>query len=188
MNPDTLLANEMNGEPLSVEHGAPLRLIVPGWYGMASVKWLRKITVLDHKYEGFFQTDRYVVPGDDGNPVPVSNIAVKSLISWPQQGESLRMDTYNVVGLAWSGHAHIRKVEFSDDGGESWQEAELVGPRYRYAWQQWNFAWNPKRTGHHNIVARAEDEEGNLQPLESKWNRLGYMINGVKPVCVTVTE
>lgn len=185
-HPHTLLAHEMNGEPLTREHGYPLRLIVPGWYGMASVKWLRRISILNEKFSGFFQTDRYVIEEDDGKVKPLANMNVKSLISWPQKGASLSMKTHNISGLAWSGFAEIRHVEFSDDGGETWRDAEMVGPRYRYAWQQWNYLWHPPAPGHYTLMARAEDEAGNLQPMKTKWNRLGYIVNGVKPVCVSI--
>lgn len=186
MHPDTLLAYEMNGETLSREHGYPLRLIVPGWYGMASVKWLRRISVLQEKFEGFFQTDRYIIEEDDGSVVPVADIHVKSLISWPEQDMTLSKDSYVIHGMAWSGFAHIAKVEVSDNGGETWREADLVGPRYRYSWQQWNYAWTPETAGNYTLVARATDEDGNTQPLETRWNSLGYIINGVRPVCVEV--
>lgn len=186
MHPDTLLAYEMNGEPLSREHGYPLRLIVPGWYGMASVKWLRRISVLRESFEGFFQKDRYVIEDDDGETIPVSTMHVKSLVSWPQSNTVLTMRSYVVNGMAWSGFAHIARVEVSDDGGETWSDADLVGPRYRYSWQQWNFTWSPKSKGHYTLVARATDEDGNVQPLKTRWNSLGYIINGVRPVCVEV--
>lgn len=186
MHPDTLLAYEMNGEVLSQEHGYPIRLIVPGWYGMASVKWLRRICVLQENFEGFFQKDRYIVENEQGGTTPVSTMHVKSLISWPESNSTLPLQSHNVSGMAWSGFAHIKKVEVSDDGGKTWTDADLVGPRYRYAWQQWNFGWSPQSPGHYTLVARALDEDGNIQPLETRWNNLGYIINGVKPVCVEV--
>ena len=186
MHPDTLLAYEMNGELLSREHGYPLRLVVPGWYGMASVKWLRRISVLQEPFEGFFQKDRYIVEGDDGVSVPISKMHVKSLISWPESKTRMPMQSHTIHGMAWSGFAHIAKVEISDDGGETWSDADLVGPRYRYSWQQWNFSWSPTRGGDYTLVARATDEDGNIQPMETRWNSLGYIINGVRPVCVEV--
>ncbi|MCH8869242.1 MAG: sulfite oxidase [Chloroflexi bacterium] len=186
-NPNVLLAYEMNGEPLSLEHGYPLRLIVPGWYGMASVKWLRRMTLITEKFHGFFQGERYIIEEKDGTSVPVTDIQVKSLISWPQPGMALSRDSHNISGLAWSGSGHINRVQVSHDGGETWNDAQLVGPRYEYAWQQWNYDWTPDSDGHHIIVARAEDEKGNVQPMDTHWNRLGYVINGVKPVCVNVS-
>ena len=187
MHPHTLLAYEMNGELLSQEHGYPLRLVVPGWYGMASVKWLRRIRVLQEAFTGFFQKDRYIIEDDEGDAKPVDAIQIKSLISWPGPNASLPPGTHNVNGMAWSGASHIRSVDVSDDGGETWKPADLVGPRYRYAWQQWNFAWSPEAAGRYTLVARATDEDGNAQPLETRWNSLGYVINGVKPVCVDVS-
>jgi sulfite oxidase len=185
-HPDALLAYEMNGEPLAQEHGYPLRLIVPGWYGMASVKWLRRICVLDYGFKGFFQTERYIIEGNGGDVIPIREMLVKSVVSWPQQGDVLPPGTHWVAGLAWSGHAAIKRVMVSDDGGNAWKCAQLSGPSSRYAWQQWSFAWNPPGPGHYTLMARAEDEQGNVQPMESRWNRLGYAVNGVKPVCITV--
>lgn len=184
MHPQTLLAYEMNGEPLSQEHGCPLRLVVPGWYGMASVKWLRRITVLQEKFEGFFQKDRYIIEGDDGKAHPVATMHVKSLISWPTPDSVLPLRRHNLSGMAWSGFAHIAGVQVSADGGATWGDAELVGPRYRYAWQQWNFGWTPPAPGRYTLASRAIDEAGNAQPLETRWNSLGYIINGVRPVRV----
>ena len=186
MHPHTLLAYEMNGEPLSREHGSPLRLIVPGWYGMASVKWLRRVTALKEPFTGFFQRDRYIVEDDHGGVSPVAAMQVKSLISWPQTGATLRQGRHNVNGMAWSGAAHISRVEITDDGGKTWNPADLTGPRYRYAWQQWNFLWTPQAPGSHTLAARATDESGNIQPLQTRWNSLGYIINGVRPVHVQV--
>ena len=185
-HPDALLAYEMNGEPLSKEHGYPLRLVVPGWYGMASVKWLSRIEVLDHAYEGFFQTEAYVIEDDDGQPVPLSKMSVKSLINTPVQGRELPNGPVCVSGLAWSGSAKIRQVELSSDGGVTWQIAEMTGPSERYAWRQWHATWQPRGPGHYTLAARAEDEEGNVQPEEARWNRLGYVVNGLKSVCVSV--
>jgi DMSO/TMAO reductase YedYZ molybdopterin-dependent catalytic subunit len=185
-HPDTLLAYEMNGEPISKEHGHPLRLIVPGWYGMASVKWLRRITILDQKFHGFFQSDRYVIENENGEAEPVAEISVKSLIGWPQRGTTLLNKHQHVTGMAWSGRAPIKRVQFTSDGGESWQDATLVGPSERYTWQQWNFCWTPKGEGHYTLAARAQDQKGNWQPLQTRWNKLGYVIDGVRPVCVNV--
>lgn len=186
-NPNVLLAYEMNGEPLSLEHGYPLRLVVPGWYGMASVKWLKRISLITVKHRSFFQGERYFIEEDDGTETPVEDIQVKSLISWPQDGGALVQQSHNVSGLAWSGSGHIKRVQVSSDGGDTWEDAKLVGPRYEFAWQQWNYSWTPASEGHYTIVARAEDEQGNLQPMETRWNKFGYVINGVKPVCVNVS-
>ena len=185
-HPDALLAYEMNGEALAKEHGYPLRLVVPGWYGMASVKWLSRVEVLDHAFEGYFQTKAYVIEDDDGQPIQLSRMSVKSVINSPVQGQTVRNERVCVSGLAWSGSARIRQVELSTDGGGSWQPAEITGPSERYAWRQWHVTWDPPGPGHYTLAARAEDEEGNVQPEEARWNRLGYVANGLKPVCVSV--
>lgn len=188
MHPDTLVAYEMNGVELPIEHGYPLRLVVPGWYGMASVKWLTGIKVIDYDYEGFFQTDRYVIENDEGVWEQLTQISIKSLISSPAPSDVLANESVYVSGMAWSGSAEIREVEFSADSGETWQKATLAGPSERYAWQQWHITWTPPATGHYTLACRATDQAGNVQPMRTKWNTGGYVINGVRPVCVTVTS
>ncbi len=187
MHPDTILAYAMNGEALTVEHGQPLRLIVPGWYGMASVKWLHSIRAIDHSFEGFFQTDRYIINDSKGKPDPVTRMLVKSHINRPEHGETIPMREFSVIGAAWSGNGRISNVEVSDDGGATWGAARLDGPDQRYAWRQWCFSWKPQAPGHHTVMARAQDELGNWQPMEPDWNALGYAINGVMAVCVSVS-
>ena len=188
-HPDTLLAYEMNGDDLPKEHGHPLRLIVPGWYGMASVKWLKRITILDRKYEGFFQTDRYVIEDEDGNQTPLANMGVKSMIGSPSEGDAVMPgEPVCITGMAWSGWGKIERIQVSCDGGETWEEAEMVGPSERYAWQPWRSFWTPEAPGEYTLMSRAVDALGNEQPMESRWNRLGYMVNGVRPVTVTVSE
>ena len=188
MHPDTMLAYEMNGQPLPPEHGHPIRLIVPGWYGMASVKWLKRITVLDRKFSGFFQTDRYIVEDDSGNAQPLTSIGVKSVIGNIANGDVVRLGRVCVEGMAWSGGERIARVDVSVDGGASWTPAEIVGPTERYAWQQWHFSWTPETAGCYTLQSRATDAGGNVQPDETRWNRLGYMVNGIKPVSVTVSD
>ncbi len=193
LHPHTMLAYEMNGSPLPSEHGHPLRLIVPGWYGMASVKWLRRITLIDTPYEGYFQGHKYVIEDADGNAEPLTKIGVKSLIGSPAEGaeiaiEKLGEDDVCVTGMAWSGNGRIARVDFSDDCGETWRRAEIVGPSERYAWQKWHCAWRPTRRGDYTLMARAVDASGSVQPMRNRWNKLGYMVNGVKPVRVTVAN
>ena len=186
LDPDVLLAYKMNGEPLSEEHGCPLRVVVPGWYGMASVKWLRRIRVLDHEFHGFFQTDRYVIKTDGCEAKPLSRMWVKSIITWPEGGEALSVHEHTVTGFGWSGSGRIVGVEFSADSGKAWRPAQLDDPDNPYAWRPWSFRWTPPAAGHYTLVSRARDEAGNAQPMKSVWNELGYAINGVRPVCVTV--
>ena len=186
LHPDTVLAYLMNSEELPADHGHPLRLVVPGWYGMASVKWLSKITVLDHSFVGFFQTDRYIMETEDGGMEPLTSMVVKSLISSPRHGQFFDARPHQVTGLAWSGAGSVTQVEVSDDFGESWRPAQLGGLNHQYAWQQWGITWHPKSPGHHTLMARATDETGSVQPMEPNWNELGYAINGVQSVCVNV--
>ncbi len=186
-HPDTLLVYEMNGSELPPEHGHPLRLIVPGWYGMASVKWLRRITAIEGGFEGYFQTYKYVIDSGSGDSEPLTSMGVKSLIGSPSEGETLRAGAPACVsGMAWSGGERIERVEVSADGGETWSAAEIVGPSERYAWQRWHFAWTPEAPGRYALMSRAVDAAGRAQPMRTRWNRLGYMVNGVRPVSVTV--
>ncbi len=187
MHPDTLLVYEMNGKGLPDEHGHPLRLIVPGWYGMASVKWLKRLTVLDCEFEGYFQTYKYVMDDGSGRAAPLTSIGIKSLIGSPRDGADLELGDVCVNGLAWSGQERIARVDVSADGGKTWREAEIVGPSERYAWQQWHHTWTPDRPGEYTLMSRAVDARGSVQPMKSRWNRLGYMVNGVKPVKVSVS-
>lgn len=186
LDPDTILAFEMNGEALPEDHGHPLRLVVPRWYGMASVKWLRRITVIDRPFEGFFQTERYVLETDGGPPEPLTRMLVKSLISSPRHGKVFSLQEHQVMGLAWSGAGAVTRVELSDDFGETWRQAQLGALNQTHAWRQWAASWTPAATGHHTLMARAADDAGNVQPMETKWNPLGYAINGVQSVCVNV--
>ena len=187
-HPNTLLVYEMNGNELPPEHGSPLRLVVPGWYGMASVKWLRRVTVTAAAFSGYFQTYKYVIDdGLGGVSEPLSRMGVKSLICAPHDGEALAVGAAACVnGMAWSGAERIARVEVSADGGESWSAAEIVGPSERYAWQAWRFAWTPSAPGEYAIMSRAVDAAGNAQPMRTAWNRLGYKVNGVRPVKVSV--
>jgi DMSO/TMAO reductase YedYZ molybdopterin-dependent catalytic subunit len=185
---DTLLAYEMNGETLSLEHGYPVRLLVPGWYGMAHVKWLTKITALTKPFSGYFQGEKYVLKYEDGTEKPVQEMQVKSAITSPGENESLKCCTdYHMSGNAWSGRTGIAKVEVSVDCGNSWIEAELTGPSEQYSWQQWNYKWTPNTPGEHTLLSRATNSDGEQQPLKAVWNELGYAINGSKPIKIIVS-
>ena len=188
LDPDTVLAHQMNGEVLSPEHGWPLRAIVPGWYGMASVKWLTHIRVLDRSFDGFFQTHRYSIgEGTDiATATPLTSLRVKSLIIRPTAGEMIPPGEYLIRGFAWSGVEDIVTVQVSTDWGKTWQEAALVDPHSRYAWRQWQLVWQAKTPGRTMIMARATDSQGNTQPLSPPWNYRGYGNNSSSPVPVTV--
>jgi DMSO/TMAO reductase YedYZ molybdopterin-dependent catalytic subunit len=187
LNEDVLLVWAMNGQPLAPEHGAPLRLVVPSWYGMAWVKWLSEIQVLARPFEGFFQTERYIYVADDGTPdgTPVARMRVRALITEPTAGASLPAGPVSISGAAWSGSGAVVAVEISTDGGETWAAAELAPASEPYARQLFSYTWQAQ-SGDHHLVARATDAAGNVQPLTARSNELGYGNNGVHPVAVTV--
>lgn len=189
LHEDTLVALRMNGELLEPNHGAPVRLIVPGWYGVASVKWLQRMTVIDHAYQGFFQTVKYSVDREiDGarQRVPLGPGVVKSEILSPRPGEKLTPGAHRVEGVAWAGEKRIGRVEVSADGGRSWQAAELKGPQQPYSWCQWECAWTATAEGEHTLMSRAITACGQAQPEEYDTNNLGYIINTVQPCAVQV--
>jgi len=188
LNPDVLLAWEMNGEPLAPEHGSPVRLVVPGWYGMASVKWLVGVRVLTEPFRGHFQTERYVYMEEDGVPdgTPVTRIRVRALTAFPADGAVLPLQVVRLVGTAWSGDGEIRRVEVSTDGGGSWSDAVLEPPGTRHTATVWSLEWTPPGPGRFQIVSRATDAAGNRQPLEPLRNTQGYGNNVVQRIAVHV--
>jgi DMSO/TMAO reductase YedYZ molybdopterin-dependent catalytic subunit len=178
----------MNGEPLPAEHGYPLRLVVPGWYGVASVKWLTAIEVIDQAFNGYFQVERYVFEWTrNGQPVrePVTLQRVRALITEPGPDQEVAPGDLAVRGLAWSGAAPIARVEVSV-GGASWQEARLLGPGSRHSWQWWELVTPVRRRGATTIQARATDLAGHQQPQQPEWNRLGYGANPIQRVPIRV--
>lgn len=186
--PDVLVAWGMNGEPLLPEHGHPLRLVVPRWYGMASVKWLVTISVLPEPFKGYFQRERYVYSGESGTPeaTPVTLMRVRAVIGRPADGAELAPGRVEVAGTAWSGAGPIARVEMSVDDGHSWAEAELGTALSTYAATPWRFLWLPSSPGKYALVARATDDAGNTQPPGPVWNAYGYGNNVVHRVRVAV--
>jgi DMSO/TMAO reductase YedYZ molybdopterin-dependent catalytic subunit len=187
--PDTLLVHEMNGAPLTPDHGFPLRLVVPGWYGVASVKWLTRVTVLRQPLEAFYQTEHYVYDGEPGTPgrAPVTRMRVRSLIARPAEGAELRAGAVEIAGAAWSGDGAIREVAVTTDGGRAWRAAALEPAASPYAAVLWSLRWDAP-PGEHVIASRASDAAGGIQPLEAVWNALGYGNNVVQRVRVRVAE
>jgi DMSO/TMAO reductase YedYZ molybdopterin-dependent catalytic subunit len=185
--PEVLLAWERNGAPLEPQHGAPLRLIVPGWYGMASVKWLERIEVATEPFVGWFQGDRYVYRyADDEPPEPVRAMRVRALLTRPLEGAVLRRGTIVLRGWAWSGSGDVSGVEIAVDGGDRWQAARL-GPRVgRWAWRGFSFRWHVDEPGRYLLRVRARDETGQVQPDWVRYNRLGYGNDAIAPVSVQV--
>ncbi|SBT37711.1 sulfite oxidase [Micromonospora narathiwatensis] len=190
---EVLLAYEMNGAPLLPQHGAPLRLIVPGWYGMAHVKWLREIRVLTEPFEGYQNAVAYRLRQDADDPgVPVTRIEPRALVRPPgfpdfmSRTRVLRLGPCTVDGRAWSGHAPVTAVEVTFDGGATWVPATLDEPTGgTWAWRRWHVEWHPT-PGRHVLGARATDASGRTQPVEQPWNRGGFANNLVQRVEVVV--
>lgn len=185
----TLLAYEMNGEPLPVKHGFPMRGLALGWTGANCVKWLHKVTLLEKPYEGFFMDNVYRVfqRGEDSKSGKVvTGIKLKSIITQPEKDETLPPGPVTILGAAFAGESDIEKVEVSTDGGQTWNPATFIGPHEPYAWRQWQYVWDVVKAGDYTIMARATDVEGNQQPMASSWNVLGYGTNGVEEHSVTV--
>ncbi len=178
---DVLLAHEMNGEKLSATHGFPLRAIVPGWYAMASVKWLRRIIVTAKPFNGFYQSLDYSYWDRSGplpSLVPITHLQTKAEIARPENGEKIAAGSvYSVRGAAWSGTGEITRVELSFDSGQTWRDARLLGESVKNAWRLWEYQWQPPASGRHQIIARATDSAGNVQPPDRSSDRGTYMIN-----------
>jgi sulfane dehydrogenase subunit SoxC len=194
---EVMLAWEHNGVPLLPQHGFPLRLVVPAWYGMASVKWLRAITVLNEPFRGVEQSKVYryqQVKGEAGEPVTFKR--VHSLITPPGVPDLITRQRFvapgrvALQGVAWSGAGRITRVEVSTDDAATWGEARLVPvSEDRFAWTQWRFDWSAS-AGDHILACRATDEAGDVQPVnpENRWNRQGMGVNGVQRIHVTVMD
>jgi len=188
---DVLLAVMMNGTPLSLAHGFPVRAIVPGWYAAASVKWLTRIVVSDRPFAGYFQTIDYSYwEKRDGMPtlVPIQALNVKAEIARPAIGEAVpAKSNYRMHGAAWTSDVAIVKVEISDNSGATWQDAKLIGQPVPNAWQLWEFAWRtPAVPGKVTILARATDARGRTQRREHQADRGHYLISHCLPIAVDV--
>jgi DMSO/TMAO reductase YedYZ molybdopterin-dependent catalytic subunit len=190
---DVLLAYDLNGEALPPQHGSPLRLLVPGWYGMTNVKWLARITLVNEPFTGYQQARGYHFRSDEDDPgVPLQRIRPRALMVPPgipefmTRGRTVDAGRVMIEGRAWSGHAPIETVEFSADCGSSWAPAELDNTDLgRWAWRGWSCAW-AATPGEHVLACRARDAAGNEQPLEPAWNVGGYANNAVQRVPVSV--
>jgi DMSO/TMAO reductase YedYZ molybdopterin-dependent catalytic subunit len=191
---DVLLAYELNGAPLPPQHGFPLRLLVPGWYGMTNVKWLTRITLTSEPFTGYQQARGYRLrQTDDDEGEPLSRIHPRALMVPPgipdfmTRERTVRAGTVMIQGRAWSGLAPVASVEVSTDGGTTWQDAHLDPPELgRWAWRRWSYVWDAAEPGRHVLACRARDEAGNAQATEQRWNVGGYANNDVQRVVVTV--
>ena len=188
---DVLLAYAMNGAPLLPQHGAPLRLVVPAWYGMASVKWLERIEAIDRAFDGVQQALSYhfrSVAGEHG--VPCTRMRVNSLMVPPgipdYYGRRRNVDAgpVEILGRAWSGDGEVKRVEFSVDG--AWQDAVLDAPAGPHAWRRWRARWQASADGAHELRCRATDASGAIQPLEPPWDVTGFGNNAAQRVEVIV--
>ena len=185
----TLLAYEMNGEPLPLKHGFPMRALALGWTGASCVKWLHNISVLPRPFEGFFMDQVYRVFQRGQAPHTgkvVTGIQLKSIITQPLPDEKLAAGPLTVLGAAYGGEAGVKRVDISTDDGKSWQTASFIGPDERYAWRQWQFIWQAPKKGDHILMARATDSAGRQQPMTATWNVLGYGNNGVREHAIRV--
>lgn len=195
-DPEVLVATTMNGAPLPPQHGRPLRLIVPGWYGMAHVKWLCSVTVSDTSFDGFQQTVAYRLRQTVDDPgEPVTRIAPRALVVPPgfpdfmSRARMVRPGPVTLEGRAWSGQAPVAAVQVSTDGGVSWEPADLepATPRNRWAWRSWRTAWLAT-PGDRDLAARAVDADGRVQTLGQRWNRGGFANNAVRWVRVVCAD
>jgi sulfane dehydrogenase subunit SoxC len=192
---EILLAYAINGQPLPPQHGFPLRLLVPGWYGMTHVKWLRSITVVTSPFRGYQQEPAYHVTSTwDELGEPVTRMLPRSLMVPPGIPEfmprtrRLGLGTCVIDGKAWSGRGRIVRVEVSPDGGRSWSDARLAGDGDDFAWQSWRYEWDVKAAGEYELCCRATDAAKNVQPLDAPWNAHGVCNNQVQRIRVKVGE
>jgi DMSO/TMAO reductase YedYZ molybdopterin-dependent catalytic subunit len=195
MEENTLIAWAMNEQPLPFVHGYPLRLVVPGWVGSASTKWLHTVMVLDAPFKGTYMTGSYIVPRhpvEPGQKMPQDTVSaqawpVKSIITAPAPNARAKAgQVVTVRGRAWVGEGAVERVEISSDEGKSWRNAELARRGDPYAWRTFSFAFRPERPGYVTLLARAWDDRGNAQPALPAWNPLGYFWNGWHRVGVVV--
>jgi DMSO/TMAO reductase YedYZ molybdopterin-dependent catalytic subunit len=183
---EILIAYEMNGEPLTADHGSPFRLVVPHWYAVASVKWLTRIDILTEPFVGEFQTGHYMYEWPDRPHERVDLMRVRARITDPAPGATIAAGRYIVRGKAWSGTGPVTQVDVSLTGEGDWHPASLEPPKGPYQWQDWSFEWEATDIGRHSLRARATDAAGNIQPDVPPWNRLGYGNNAIEASYVDV--
>ena len=186
---DVLLATRMNGERLTVEHGYPLRLIVPGWYGVASVKWLTGIHFTDKQFKGYYQSTKYTVNRRTASGMcteVVGEMQPKSEILQPVDGGQVGVGLNRIFGVAWAGPDAVAAVEVSTDGGRNWTQANLIGMTAHYSWTMWEYSWRPAQTGVCRLLSRAVSSGGRMQPMRHDPLNGGYLIHHSRPTTVDV--
>lgn len=183
----TIVALEMGGKPIPHLHGGPTRVIVPGFVGSASVKWLERIMLLRDEFDGFYMKSNYTAPrGEDDKQIySLQSVEVKSIIVAPAEGEKVPAGRATVWGWAWAGEGELTGIDVSTDGGQTWKPAAFVPPWDRYAWRKWTYDWDAA-AGSHTLMARATDSLGRVQPTSRAFNRLGYRWNVIHAVKVDV--
>jgi DMSO/TMAO reductase YedYZ molybdopterin-dependent catalytic subunit len=195
LDSSTLLALKMNGQPLPDIHGFPARLIVPGWDGTSSVKWVVRLSAAAEMNKGFFMNPGYrypkysLPPGSPPKPAElevIEGMPVKSSIVAPEDQTKVRLGPIAIRGFAWAGEQAIERVEVSTDGGSQWHDAQLSSPKLPYAWRLWHLDWKPTDPGYYTILSRATDSAGRVQPIVAAWNPSGYLWNAIDRVGVTV--
>jgi DMSO/TMAO reductase YedYZ molybdopterin-dependent catalytic subunit len=190
LHPDTIIAYEFNRQPIPFKHGYPLRLIVPQWYAMASVKWIKQIRVIDSHFKGPFQSIDYLYyphKENDKDAFPVTTINVNSTIQNPLDLEILNTGKHVIKGIAWTGKGVITKVEISTDHGHSWSKATVnISNNTGYGWVSWSYEWIVLEKGEYTIISRATDSDNRIQPSAPLWNRKGYGYNAMDNIKVNV--
>jgi DMSO/TMAO reductase YedYZ molybdopterin-dependent catalytic subunit len=182
-----LLAYAMNGEPIPAPNGGPVRLVVPRWAGIASVKWPARIEVTNTPFRGYFNAQRYITVDAEGRTTGViREMPVKSVVAWPAEGERVAAGTHTLFGFAWSGYGLIERVDVSTDDRRTWSPARLTPGEGPLAWTRWEFDWTPDTHGQVNFAVRATDAAGNVQPEHAAWNKFGYQMNAVVTRTVVV--
>jgi DMSO/TMAO reductase YedYZ molybdopterin-dependent catalytic subunit len=177
---EVILAYLMNVQPLTSANGAPVRLIVPRWAGIASVKWLARLEVINERFTGYYNAQRYIFVDAEGKTTGiVREMPVKSIMAWPGEGDHVSNLRQTLFGFAWSGYAQIQRVDVSTDEGKSWAPARLTPGEGPLAWTRWEFDWTPSGHGEARIAVRATDAKGNVQPERAPWNKFGYQMNAI---------
>ncbi|MDQ6676423.1 MAG: molybdopterin-dependent oxidoreductase, partial [Acidobacteriota bacterium] len=188
--PEVVLAFQMNGKDLPPSHGYPVRAVVPGYYGMASTKWLTRIRVVPEPFTSYWQTSDYAYwDRTSGYPVrrPLYDMQVKSLISRPAMRETIKAGAdYKIFGSAWTADADVTRVEVSTDGGKAWKDAALRDKAVRFCWRGWDFTWASPEPGRHTLMSRATDSKGNVQPAQHNQDYGPYAIHHTLPIDIEV--
>ena len=188
--PEVMLAYKMNGSDLPASHGFPVRAVVPGYYGMASTKWLTRIIVVTEPFTSYWQTTDYGYwDRSSGTPrrMPLLHMQVKSLISRPAMRETIKAGAdYKIFGSSWTADADITRVEVSSDAGKTWADATLRDNAVRFCWRAWDFTWRAPRAGHYTLMSRATDSKGNMQAAQHNQDFGSYVINHTLPIDIEV--